>query len=136
MSGFYWAGFPFDDLCKSDGTLPESYFGLYRVQGVVRVDRLILDETIPFYYYCPQDYFRTIKKFPTLPKFQEIGKEWMISDQVLIARIFAGTAITFVILACLWYLNGFVNVIFLLFRSDYEVSLFHIFCIVCFSKCS
>lgn len=127
MSSYYWASFPYDNLCVVETTdqLNSSIVGSWTLAPYE--DNRLVDVTITpeteVYKPCLQDFFRFPKKeqaFPFIPKFQREGEEWMNDTQEDVTNIFGWTAvgvIGFVLLRFFynWY-NGFMG----LFRGTFQ----------------
>lgn len=119
VSSYYWACFPFDNLCET-GTVSE-FSGTWKLVGVA--EAVSLDEEDVAYKYCIQDFFRFPRKedaFPFIPKNQIKGSEWMTEDQEIIANIYGWSAIGVIFIIMLsivwkWYL-AFMT----MFRGTYE----------------
>jgi len=110
VNGSYlWAGFPFDNLCKSDvnwtdynnHTFNISVSNLLTKQQYQNKNLLInetylnqtfnLDPVLSTYKYCDQDMIKYSDAFPPLPQFQK--SKWMTYDQELVVYFFSFTTL-------------------------------------------
>jgi hypothetical protein len=122
VSSYYWASFPFDNLCETERI--ESTDGSFTFQvsdkkgeEVQTYDDITLSNVT--YQYCLQDFFR-YPHFPFVPQNQIEGAEWMTDDQEIVSNIYGYSAIFVVCIVLLsivwkWYL-GFMA----MFRGTYQ----------------
>ena len=126
LSSYYWAGFPFDNLCAVEyEQVNATYIGDWTVKPFDSEDTVTV--TIPtgeqVFQRCLQDFFRFPKgseRFPFIPDLQLEGEEWMTSNQEAITNIFGWSSVGVVILVCLTFLYGWYNGLMGLFRGSYE----------------
>jgi hypothetical protein len=129
ISSYFWAGFPFDDLCTSDSTVNSTYHGSWILpslssNNVSEVGKsIVLDEGDVEYQYCLQDFFRFAKDdkaFPFVPSKQPEGKEWMTPEQEIVTSIFGWSSLAVITVMCLSFVRRWYNNIMGLFRGTYE----------------
>ena len=129
LSSYYWAGFPFDNLCPAeDQQVNATFVGSWVIQPFDAAKNETVNITIepdaPVFQNCLQDFFRfpsNGRRFPFIPEFQLNGQEWMTSDQEIVTDIYGWSAIGVLLIVLLsffytWY-HGFMG----LFRGTYEV---------------
>lgn len=133
MSSFYWAAFPFDNLCPTDEKLDSSYFGPHEVfdpfnitDGVKDEYFINLDENNTEWRYCNQDFIlrSTLRSvdFPFIYKEGEEGfGEWMTDEQKILSKLFGWTSVAVIALVVLKFLRGIYMKIRRQFRADVEV---------------
>jgi hypothetical protein len=130
LSSYYWAGFPFDNLCViEDTSIANNSTYAAGVWIVSPMDTSLPQVTIQIpgnaelYQPCLQDFFQfpfSDKAFPFIALFQLEGQEWMTVDQELICDIFGWSSVgvaAIIVFSFLykWY-SSFMN----LFRGSYE----------------
>lgn len=128
LSSYYWAGFPFDNLCLDETQIAnETYTGTWAVTGKSDSDTSAVDISVPLdgdvYKACLQDFFRfpTVDKaFPFVSQFQLEGQEWMTPDQELVTSIFGWSSVgvmAIILFSFLWrWYQGFME----FFRGSYD----------------
>lgn len=79
MSAYWWSGFPYDNVCESNGE----------------------------YVYCNQSFFAA-RVFPPLPRFQPEGMEWMSSSQATIVSLYGWTSLVVIVVAMLTFFRNVV----------------------------
>jgi hypothetical protein len=106
LSSYYWASFPFDNLCSNENDSELS--GFWNLTMADDLIEITLDGSESSYRYCLQDFFRynaTERSFPFASKYQREGGEWMTDDQEIVTDIYGWSAvcvITIVVLSFLW----------------------------------
>lgn len=127
MSSFYWAAFPFDNLCKVDDVL---YDGVTE-DVVIDLEQHPYPNNSNFtvtpdtevYRFCNQDFILKGPRFPFIYREDVTDHgEWMTPEQVILSRLFAGTSIGVMVLVGLKYLYGVGQKIRKQFHREYEVS--------------
>ena len=110
-TAYYISGFPFDNACATDETLPEYYEGTYTSEqsGI----NFTLSSGDKVYKYCDQNLFSKFPAaFPPFPSDQPAGVEWMSETQVKFLPMFAwscaGIIITVVVIFAIKLLVRFV----------------------------
>jgi hypothetical protein len=128
MSSYYWAGFPFDNLCLiTDKELNATYTGTWKVTPFGSNDVLDVSMSEPAVYkYCLQDFFRFPKEerafpFPFIPKMQSDGQEWMTEDQELVSKIFGWSSVVVLVLVLIRFIYNWYDAFMGYFRGTYEV---------------
>jgi hypothetical protein len=119
LSSYYWASFPFDNLCRNDGQGDTEFSGTW-VLPVAGDPILELNET---YRYCLQDFFRfdaNERSFPFVSKNQREGERWMTDDQEIVADIYGWSAVGVLAIVVLSFLWGWYIAFRSLFRGTYE----------------
>ncbi|KAL7578142.1 hypothetical protein ACA910_012587 [Epithemia clementina (nom. ined.)] len=109
LSSFYWAGFPFDNLCLQDQQIGDEFAGTWKV-GNYTYSLAANDQAFGF---CLQNFWRYgkgEKKFPFIPEFQREGAEWMTDDQETISAVWGWTSVAVIVLV-------FLALIYSWFRS-------------------
>lgn len=118
ISSYYWAAFPFDNVCPSEGD--DAIAGEWLLNGNLTVAVLPGDL---MHKRCLQDFFRFKAEDPSFPfvsKFQLPGQEWMTREQETITDIFGWTAVAVSILVFLIFMyTGFQSLISI-FRGTYD----------------
>jgi hypothetical protein len=108
ISGYYWSGFPYDNLCEDHSTpLDPEYLGHhsfdYNFKDTTFLGFTLItaaDINVSFtiepdaqvYKFCDQD-LRGWTTFPPLPTWQEEGSEWMTPDQEDVVSLFGWVAV-------------------------------------------
>lgn len=122
MSSYYWAAFPFDNLCE-DGEATASFAGLYRVLMDGKELLITVESNETAYKYCNQDFFRFPKSewaFPFVSELQLDGQEWMTGDQEIITDIYGWSAVAVIGLILLGFVYGWYNGFMSTFRGTYK----------------
>lgn len=125
LSSYYWAGFPFDNLCPDENTaINASYVGDWTISMADAEDVAI---TIPangeVYKYCLQDFFRfprQDKAFPFIPESQLEGEEWMTMDQEIVTTIFGWSSVGVLIIILLTFIHRWYSSFMHMFRGSYD----------------
>ena len=125
MSSYYWAGFPFDNLCPTGISVNGTWVGNWTDVGEKRAEVVTVEAGDQRYKFCQQDFFRLTpdenqSKFPFLPENQPEGGEWMSDDQEILSNVHGWTFVAIlctVVLSFIWnWWHGFMQ----LFRGSYE----------------
>ena len=131
MSSYYWAGFPFDNLCPAeDETANSTYTGEWLVTPL---DKEVSTQSIPIsipvgtpvYRKCLQDFFRFPKDkshfvFPFVSASQLDGEEWMTPDQEYVADIYGWAVFGVIVFVCLGFVHGWYTGFMKMFRGSYK----------------
>lgn len=131
VSSYYWASFPFDNICETSATVPTTETGTWTVDVIKSSNdveehttyQVVLTEDDNQYKYCIQDFMRYPKgypPFPFVPKNQIPGSEWMTDDQEIVTNIYGWSAIgvmCIVLFSFFW--KGYL-MFMTLFRGTYE----------------
>lgn len=130
VSSYYWASFPFDNLCETNIPVNEDLIGKWTIifnqtDIGTDIDHIVVNADDISYKFCLQDFFRYFRypnatAFPFVPRNQIKGREWMTKDQETITNIFGWSAvgvmfIIFMSFVWKWYLG-----VMELFRGTYE----------------
>jgi len=125
ISSYFWASFPFDNLCQLPSTGSDIYSGrLWNISGSnTGFQSIYVASTDPVYQYCLQDFFRyptNVRSFPFVPANQPVGLEWMTPEQETVSNIYGITSLVvlgLVVLSFFWSIfQGFMG----LFKSSYS----------------
>jgi hypothetical protein len=126
MSSFYWAGFPFDNLCPVEGSNSTSapLTGTWLIQPVVgeSVSQTIEpgDQTFSF---CRQDFFRYGGfTFPFISSRQIPGEEWMTPSQETVTEVFGWTSVAVMVAILLKFAWQVWDSVIAMFRGGYKES--------------
>lgn len=131
MSSFYWAGFPFDNLCPIEGEAVNATFvGEWLVKplsagaDVVPI-AISINPGDPVYRKCLQDFLRFPVSehqfsFPFIPDRQMMGEEWMTIDQEDVTIIFGWTAVGVILLVLLSFVYSGYNAFLGYFTGSYS----------------
>lgn len=139
MSSYYWAGFPFDNLCPTNSTVPPEWVGIWvhekeienttslfgTTPAVVEVeDPIILNvgDNDILYKYCLQDFFRYRRNetsFPFISAQQREGSEWMTEDQEILTDVYGWTVVGIMVLIILSFISGWWEAFMSLFKGSY-----------------
>jgi len=117
MSSYYWASFPFDNICvNEDETVGESLSGTWLVDPFDDGDNetLSVNASSPVHFHCRQDFFRFHKnasskideRFPFIADNQPEGSEWMTEDQDSVTEIWGWVAVGFLCLFAIVIATG------------------------------
>ena len=131
LCSFYWAGFPFDNLCPAENeTVNSTYTGNWLVTPFDTEDdttpksiAISIPVDTPVYRKCLQDFFRYPKgefPFPFVSSTQLQGEEWMTPDQEDITDIYGWAAVGVIILVALRFAHGWYSGFMSLFRGSYD----------------
>lgn len=138
VSSYFWAGFPFDNVCATNVMVAEQsvFKGTWNVttsekfanpsdvdlandkSGLVEVEAGDFS-----FQYCLQDFFRyepDERKFPFIPAFQREGLEWMTDDQEVVTAAFGWFSVGVLCLILLKFCYGWLSSITGLFRGTYD----------------
>ena len=116
MSSYYWAGFPFDNLCLV-GPLEGAGDGT-----PMQMDGFVEEVNHEFEYeYCRQNFFGKGGIFPFVGKIKKGGAPWMTDDQEVVTTIFGWTSVVFCAAVLLKFVVGWVRVYQALHSSYYKV---------------
>ena len=126
LANYYWAGFPFDNLCLIEDTNNSTFVGEWTIRPfdstMNQVDITFLSDT-DIYQPCLQDFFRfplSDKAFPFISPFQLEGEEWMTVDQELITDIFGWTSVGVLVIIFLSFFYRSYTSFMNMFRGSYE----------------
>lgn len=98
VSGYYWSGFPFDNLCKNDDAISKEYLGNHTIKTSdgTMIQQNIDSDTESF-RYCHQDLLRyTTLSFPALSRWQ--SEDWMSDDQETVVNIYGWTSLVVLVI--------------------------------------
>jgi hypothetical protein len=130
VSSYYWASFPFDNVCETSTRVPETKTGNWVIEVIAAkgiahkmINTISLSQDDIQYKFCVQDFMRYptgYVRFPYVPRNQIPGSEWMTNDQEIVTNIYGWSAVGILFIVLLsfvwkWYL-GFMQ----LFRGSYE----------------
>ena len=133
VAAYTWSGFPYDNLCTTNSTIPQSYVGSWTLQvnDNITTAQVTVDTGATNYAFCDQAIGvpPRIWRFPPRPVLQqknpsiESGEfdEWMTNDQELIVRIYGMASVGIVILIAIYILYLFSRYVARYFRDDYKV---------------
>ena len=124
VTAYYWAGFPFDDLCTNNDTVNTTYIGEFNLTTVKgTTERTTIDAASSTYRFCPQYVIANDERrtFPPNPSSQPPGAEWMTEDQELVVSLYGWASLGVMALVCWSLLFGFVKGIEGFFRASYNV---------------
>jgi len=110
LSGYYVAGFPFDNACESSEVVTSDYIGdFFATVGDGREISVTIDKDENSFYFCDMDMQRyRPPAFPAWASNQPSGGEWMDADQENISWLFGWTSVFALILAGLIFLKRVV----------------------------
>lgn len=117
LSSYYWASFPFDNLCVDDSTnvtIEGEWMLMDRMGNTMNLS-LRNETAVPTHRRCVQDFFRFprgSRAFPFLSKYQIEGDEWMTEEQEFIADFFGWTVVAvfgLIVLSFLWSWSEFIQ---------------------------
>jgi hypothetical protein len=117
VSSYYWAGFPYDNLCPAGDFANESYIGVHNL-GAVGLQEVT--DTVE-YEYCRQNFFGRGGIFPFVDNIRKGGKSWMEEDQKLITSIFGWSSVVFTAAILLKFIMSWIRVYHALHSSVYKV---------------
>ena len=131
MSSYYWAGFPFDNLCPmEDDTVNATFTGDWLVtpfytKTTTKAFPITIPVGAPMYRKCLQDFFRFPKDrshfpFPFVSSTQLDGEEWMTPDQEDATDIYGWAVFAVIIFVALGFVHGWFTGLMSLFRGSYE----------------
>jgi hypothetical protein len=130
MSSYYWAGFPFDNLCPVEGTSTPVFNGTWLndtwiIQpndgGNVTTEKVESDDQL--YSFCRQDFFRYDGfVFPFVSSFQAPGEEWMTPSQEMVTTVFGWTSVAIVAAILLKFAWQMWDSVMSMFRGGYSPS--------------
>lgn len=112
MSSYFWASFPFDNLCENDYSAPPAY---YDEQTLLRFDSnqtetITLNAASPSYRFCNQDFFKAKgRNFPFIPSHQPEGDEWMTDDQETVTLIYGWAAVGAIAFIGMSFIQGWIE---------------------------
>jgi len=119
MSSFYWAAFPFDNLCPTDMSTDSSFAGNLTIgDGAMEVST---DSSV--YRFCNQDFILRPEGriFPFIYQEGVPGAgEWMSPEQQDLSRLFGWTSVGFICLVVLKFLWGIFGRIKREYVTDYD----------------
>lgn len=127
ISSFYWSGFPFDNLCDKDESLPANYKGTFTVkaldQGIgMNGTQVTFSESDTPYRVCNQNLLSggLGRTFPFTASQQPEGGEWMTPDQEDVTTIFGWTSVAISAVVIIKFVWGWVEQAQSLFTSSYS----------------
>jgi hypothetical protein len=131
LSSYYWAGFPFDNLCLNEDASAASkatFVGdwiIYPFDPALPTVHTGIEFPVngDLYQPCLQDFFRfplSDKGFPFVSWFQLEGQEWMTYDQEIITDIFGWSSVGVVVIILFSFARSWYNSFMHLFRGSYE----------------
>ena len=123
MSSYYWAGFPFDNLCSQDSLVGSELSGVWLIDpwGHGTLQNVTITADDEAFDFCLQDYLRyrrDERSFPFLPRFQR--EEWMTEEQELVTNVWGWTSVAVIIAIALKIVLGWVASFTRMFRGTYE----------------
>ena len=128
ISSYYWSGFPFDNICDKNESLPAGYQGTFTVKALdqsIRMNgtQVTFSESDMPYRVCNQDLLAggQGRTFPFIPSQQPEGGEWMTPDQEDVTTIFGWTSVAITVFVIVKFVWGWVEQAQSLFTSSYEV---------------
>eukprot|EP00980_Cylindrotheca_fusiformis_P007077 scaffold1482_cov120-Cylindrotheca_fusiformis.AAC.19 len=116
MSSYYWAGFPYDNICNSGNLVDESYLGSYNLGKFGLQEVTDTSE----YEYCRQNFFGKGGIFPFVHNIRKEGAKWMTDDQKLITSIFGWSSVVFTVGILLKFVASWVRLYQALHTSIYK----------------
>ena len=119
LSSFYWAGFPFDNLCQLDQEIGQDYAGTW----IVGNETIVVEASDPAFGFCLQNFWRydrDEKRFPFLPEFQRSGAEWMTDEQETVTRLWGWTSVGVIIFVLTKIVLAWWKALRGMFRSTYR----------------
>jgi len=125
VSAYFWSGFPFDNLCENDYPASEEYAGTWIITTGDKVNGTIITVSPDdaSYRFCPQDLFRVEGGgFPSVPKFQPEGNEWMTSDQEAATQIYGWTSVAVMGVVLMSFFWAFFRSLRAIFKSTYKAN--------------
>jgi hypothetical protein len=128
MSSYYWAGFPFDNLCPVEGNNATSapFFNdtwIIQPENGGNVTTVKVEPGAQMYSFCRQDFFRYDGfAFPFISSFQVPGEEWMTSSQEMVTTIFGWTSVAIVAAILLKFAWQMWDGAMSMFRGGYSPS--------------
>lgn len=132
VSGFFYAGFPFDQLCPEESTVDDSYLGTWEIQtvqstlnenqawwlGYWRTDddaehtiTVVVGEGEPTFRVCPHSFLRG---------FWEDEDAFFSEDQQLLVTIYGWASVVVMAGVVVWYLLQWLSRFRGLFHSSYK----------------
>ena len=132
LCSFYWAGFPFDNLCPvEDDTVNATFTGDWLVtpfdaNATTKAIPIIVPVGAPLYRKCLQDFFRFPRDrrshfpFPFVSAAQLEGEEWMTPDQEDVTDIYGWAAVAVIALVALRFVHGWYSGFMKMFRGSYD----------------
>lgn len=126
LSSYWWAGFPFDNLCEND-IIDDKYVGLHFVETPNQNSsepHVVEDNTIA-YQYCNQNLIYPEGgqiRFPALPFWQYTTATgpWMTRDQELVTQVFGWTSVGVLVLLFLRYAWNTMKYLVRFVKATYE----------------
>ena len=135
ISAYYWAGFPFDNLCYTGKAVDEDspYVGSFTLIPDTEDEPDVSIETTisggdTVYEYCSQDMFQPFT-FPFIPSKQadEGRGEWMTPTQEQITTIFGWSSLGVIIIVAIRFISGAVKGYYKSIRGRFKVGTFEWF---------
>jgi hypothetical protein len=109
ISSYFWASFPFDNLCEIENATSTEFTGLWSVTlgNHTEVNVLVSSEE-PVYKFCLQDFFQlrsNYTRFPFVSRNQPGDQRWMTDEQEAVANICGWVSVgvvAVVLMSLLW----------------------------------
>jgi len=128
MSSFYWAAFPFDNLCPTESFYDGPDVFLQNIQpdpeNLSDLRNITLANNSKVYRFCNQDFILPpYTRFPFIYRegVKDYG-EWMSEDQIFLSKLFGWTSIGVMVLVGLKFTFGFGKTARKQFHRDYKPS--------------
>jgi len=126
MSSFYWAAFPFDNLCPTE----EKYIGPDESLEIQpdqddKSDRrkINLANDTNIFRFCNQDFILSREgpvRFPFVHRDVKDHGEWMSEEQIILSKLFGWTSIGVMVLVFMKYMWGLQEKVKKQFHREYE----------------
>lgn len=131
LASYYWAGFPFDNLCVIDdaeypfmnNTKFVGKWTIYPFDLPINQTNITFPSDTEMYQPCLQDFFRfpfSEKAFPFISVFQLEGEEWMTADQEIITDIIGWSSVGVLLLIFIMFIYRSYTSFMEMFRGSYE----------------
>eukprot|EP00541_Cyclophora_tenuis_P005816 CAMPEP_0116559546 /NCGR_PEP_ID=MMETSP0397-20121206/10460_1 /TAXON_ID=216820 /ORGANISM="Cyclophora tenuis, Strain ECT3854" /LENGTH=448 /DNA_ID=CAMNT_0004085335 /DNA_START=325 /DNA_END=1671 /DNA_ORIENTATION=- len=122
VSAYTWAGFPFDNICKTGTKVDKAFVGTFKldVKDGTKGTTSVQQEDFE-YNYCLQALLQPPNvKFPPVPDKQPSSLKWMTPDQEMLSRVYGWTSVVAVGLFVWVILYTIVKTIENIFRRSYK----------------
>lgn len=126
MSSYFWASFPFDNLCTTNETVGNTVAGDWIVQPLNggQPQIVALTSSDQLFQYCLQDFFRfpvDVPHFPFVSKYQPAGLEWMTEPQQTVSNIYGWSSLGVLLAVALSFVWMCIRGFFKMFiRGQYK----------------
>ena len=131
LASYYWAGFPYDNLCLIDDGESQiisnnTFVGEWTIRpfdATINQTNIYFPSDADIYQPCLQDFFRfpwSEKAFPFISMFQLEGEEWMTNDQELITDIFGWSSVGVLAIIFISFIYRSYTSFMDMFRGSYE----------------